>query len=162
MNEQHTTPHEEDAGAEEGAPAIETVHKGECPSVSGRSTLSFAIGRHPSDGGLHLRIVSNDGGGMFYDGWASSEAIESIVKGSTELTSKSFQVLHPGRSVNTAGFVLASLKHLGLIRANEDNSRLHEHVPTVTFEQVAMAAMGQSGTDLSKARKSAKAKKGGD
>lgn len=160
MNDQHTTQQDHEIGAEGGAPEIETIHTGECPSVSGRSTLSFAIGRHPVDGGLHLRIVSNDGGGMFYDGWASSEAIEAIVKGSTELTSKSFQVLHPGRSVNTAGFVLASLKHLGLIRANEDNSRLHEHVPTVTFEQVVMAAMGQSAPDFGKARKGTKAKKG--
>jgi hypothetical protein len=160
LNEPHTTHSDPAAAAEDHTPEIETIHTGECPSVSGRSTLTFAIGRHPVDGGLHLRIVSNDGGGMFYEGWASSEAIEVIVKGSTELTSKSFQVLHPGRSVNTAGFVLASLKHLGLIRANEDNSRLHEQVPTVTFEQVVMAAMGQSAPDFSKARKGTKAKKG--
>lgn len=155
MSEQDTTP----ATTEEPTINIETVFTGECPSLSGRSNLTFAIGRHPEDGGLHLRIVSNDGGGMFYDGWAEAERIDGIVKGSSELTSKAFQALHPGRSVNTAGFVLASLKQLGLIRTNVENTRLHEHVPTTTFEQVALAAMGQIGSDPARARKPQKSKK---
>lgn len=155
MSEQDTTP----ATTEEPTINIETVFTGECPSLSGRSNLTFAIGRHPEDGGLHLRIVSNDGGGMFYDGWAEAERIDAIVKGSSELTSKAFQALHPGRSVNTAGFVLASLKQLGLIRTNVENTRLHEHVPTTTFEQVALAAIGQIGSDPARARKPQKTKK---
>lgn len=155
MSEQDTTP----ATTEEPTITIETVFTGECPSLSGRSNLKFAIGRHPEDGGLHLRIVSNDGGGMFYDGWAEAERIDAIVKGSSELTAKAFQALHPGRSVNTAGFVLASLKQLGLIRTNVENTRLHEHVPTTTFEQVALAAMGQIGSDPARARKPQKTKK---
>lgn len=155
MSEQDTTP----ATTEEPTINIETVFTGECPSLSGRSNLTFAIGRHPEDGGLHLRIVSNDGGGMFYDGWAEAERIDAIVKGSSELTSKAFQALHPGRSVNTAGFVLASLKQLGLIRTNVENTRLHEHVPTTTFEQVALAAMGQIGSDPARARKPQKSRK---
>lgn len=123
---------------------IETVYVGECPSLTGRSALTFAIGRHSEDGNLHLRIDTNSGGGMFCKDWASAADIDALVKGATELTSRSFDALHPGRSINTAGFVLASLKQLGLVRANEENTRLHEHVPTTTFEQVALAAMGQA------------------
>jgi hypothetical protein len=119
---------------------IQTVCDCQCPSLSGRSSLDFAIGRHP-DGGLHLRIVGNSGGGMFCDEWAAGSAIDAVVLGATALTSRSFDVLHPGRSINTAGFVLATLKHLGLIRANSENTRHHEHVPTETFEKVAMAAI---------------------
>jgi len=137
---------------------IQEIYTGECPSLSGRSNLTFAIGRHPVDGGLHLRIVSNDGGGMFYDGWAEADRIDAIVKASAELTSKAFQALHPGRSVNTAGFVQASLKQLGLIRTNVENTRLHEHVPSTTFEQVAIEAMGQ--TASSSKRKTLKLKSG--
>lgn len=147
------------ATPDEPAIVIETVFTGECPSLSGRSNLTFAIGRKPEDSGLHMRIVSNDGGGMFYDGWVEAERIDTIVRGSTQLTSEAFQALHPGRSVNTAGFVLASLKQLGLIRINAQNTRLHEHVPATTFEQVALVAMGQIGSDPARARKPHKSKK---
>ncbi|MEI2659421.1 MAG: hypothetical protein V9G11_05190 [Bifidobacterium adolescentis] len=81
---------------------------------------------------------------MLFDGWASAKDIDAIVKGATELTAKSFHALHPGKSINTGGFVMAVLKDLGLIRANEENTRLHEHVPATTFEKVAMARMGKT------------------
>ena len=119
---------------------IQTIYEGQCESLSGRSTLTFAIGRHP-DGTLHLRIVGNTGGGKWCDEWIEARPIDSIVRGATELTSRSFQALQPGRSVNGAGFAMAVLKALGLIRVNGENSRLHEHVPTETFEKVVMARM---------------------
>ena len=114
------------------------IHEGECPSLSGRSILTYAIGRHAKDATLHLRIVRNSGGGMSCTDWAESSRIEAIVKGGLELTAKSFQVLHPGKSINTGGFLMAVLKDIGFIRANAENTRLHEHVPMTTFEQVAM------------------------
>ena len=123
---------------------IEEQFTGECPSISGRSTLTYAIGRHKETGELHLRIVENSGKGMWFDGWASAKDIDAIVKGATELTAKSFHALHPGKSINTGGFVLAALRELGLIRANEENTRIHEHVPATTFEKVAMVRMGQT------------------
>ena len=123
---------------------IEAIYKGECPSLSGRSTLSYTIGRHTEDGTLHLRISDNSGKGMWCRDWASASAIQEVVLGEGDLTAKRFHVLHPTKSINTGGFVLAALKDLGLIRANEENTRLHEHVPTTTFEKVAMARMGQS------------------
>ena len=122
---------------------IMPIHEGECPSLSGRSVLTYAIGRHAKDATLHLRIVRNSGGGMSCNDWADSRKIEAIVKGGPELTAKSFQVLHPGKSINTGGFLLAVLKDLGFIRANAENTRLHEHVPTTTFEQVAMARIAE-------------------
>ncbi len=122
----------------ESAP-IAVVYEGECLSLTGRSTLAYAIGRREQDATLHLRIVRNSGGGMSCTDWAEASQIEAIVKGGYELTAKSFLVLHPGKSINTGGFVMAVLKDLGLIRANEENTRLHEHVPTTTFEQLVIA-----------------------
>lgn len=122
---------------------IETIHTGECPSLSGQSTLTYAIGRHPEDQSLHLRIVTNTGGGMFCEDWSSGEAIDALVQSSTVLISRSMCELHAGRSINTGGFVLSVLKHLGLVRVNTENSRHHEMVPGTTFEQVALEAMGQ-------------------
>lgn len=120
---------------------IEPVHAGECPSLSGRSVLTYAIGRHVENGTLHLAIVGNSGGGMWCKDWASANAIQDAVLGEGELTAKSFHVLHPGKSINTGGFVMAVLKDLGFIRPNPENTRLHEHVPTTTFEQVVTVRM---------------------
>lgn len=121
--------------------AIVNLYTSECPSLSGRSTLTYAIGKHQSDGTLHLRIVGNTGKGMWCKNWASAQAIEAIVTGAQALSAKSFQPLHPGKSINTGGFVLAALRDLGLLRVNERNTRLHERVPTATFEKAVMTRM---------------------
>jgi len=132
---------------------IKPVHEGECLSISGRSTLTFVVGRHEEANTWHLRIADNSGKGMWFDGWASAEAIDQIAKGATKLTAKSFHPLHPGRSINTSGFVLAALKELGLIRVNEENTRIHEHVPTMTFEKVVMAVIDPGAAKKSKSSK---------
>jgi hypothetical protein len=137
---------------------IQAIHTGECPSLSGQSTLTYAIGRHPEDQSLHLRIASNSGGGMFCDEWASGSAIDALVQSSTVLISRSMCELHAGRSINTGGFVLSVLKHLGMVRVNAENSRHHEIVPGTTFQQVALEAMGQAASGDK--RKTLKIKKG--
>ena len=132
------------APEEELVDPIEVIYKGECPSLSGRSTLDFAIGRHSEDGSLRLSITGNSGGGMWCRDWCRASEIQDVVLGEGELTAKSFHQLHAGRSINTGGFILAALKELGLIRANEENTRLHEHVPGTTFEKVVSAHMAQA------------------
>lgn len=123
---------------------IQIIFQGECPSLSGRSTLDFAIGRHAEDGTLHLAIAGNSGGGMWCKDWASASAIQDAVLGEGELTAKSFHPLHAGRSINTGGFILSALKELRLVRPNEENTRLHQHVPGTTFEKVVSAYMAQA------------------
>ena len=85
---------------------ITPIHEGECPSLSNRSILTYAIGRHAKDATLHLRILRNSGGGMSCTDWAESSQIEAIVHGGTELTAKSFQALHPGKSVTSGSKVI--------------------------------------------------------
>lgn len=122
---------------------IEVICQGECESLSGRSTLTYAIGRHP-DGNLFMRLTGNSNGGMFCGDWITGVEIDAIVVGATELTAASFQNLTPGRSGNTGGFLAAAVRSLGLIRVSTDNSRHHEGIPTETFEKVVMARMGQA------------------
>ena len=123
---------------------IEVICTGTCESLSGRSDLSFAIGRHTEDGTLLLAITGNSGGGMWCKDWCSASDIQDAVLGESGLTAKSFHQLHAGRSINTGGFILAALKELGLIRASEQNSRLHEHSPSSTFEKVVSAYIAQA------------------
>lgn len=140
---------------------IQPIFEGQCDSLSGRSTLTFHIGRHtdPEQAGLYLRIHDNSGGGMFCNAWAAASQLDEVLQGDARLTAKTFQCIHPGRSINTGGFILATLKHLGLIRPQEANTRLHEHVPTTTFERAALEAIEVS--EQGKKAKPAKPKQKG-
>ena len=57
-------PADTQAEAPEEIDAIDDLYHGDCLSISGRSTLTFAIGRHKDTGELHLRVVENSGKGM--------------------------------------------------------------------------------------------------
>lgn len=138
---------------------IEVIYTGECNSLSERSILTYAIGRHAEDGTLHLAITGNSGGGMWCKDWVSASAIQDVVLGETGLTARSARPLQEGRSINGSGFILAALKDIGLIQVNSENSRLHEHVPTTTFESVAMARIQAAGEAAPKSSRR-KAKEG--
>lgn len=133
---------------------IERIYTGSCPSLTNRSTLTFAIGRNVEDQSLHLAIVGNSGAGMFCSDFAPATQIEGIVVGSLELTSTALKVLHPGKSTNTAGFILAALCDLGLVRRATENTRMHEHVPGTMFESVALAKIEAEQTSSKPKRKS--------
>jgi hypothetical protein len=123
---------------------IKVIYEGECPSISGRSTLCFVVGRHAEDKTLHLAITGNSGKGLFAADWAPASAIQDTVLGEGGLTAKSFFDLHPGKSINTGGFVQAALREIGLIRPNSENTRIHEHVPGATFEKVVTTLIAQA------------------
>lgn len=134
---------------------VETIYVGTCPSLTNRSTLTYAIGRDQQAQSLHLAIIGNSSAGMFCKDFTPAEQIDSIVVGSFELTSTAFQVCHPHRSTNTAGFILAVLSDLGLVQRGKINTRLHEHVEGTTFEQVAMARI-ETSKEPGRSRKKAK------
>ena len=129
MTEDTTTPSIE-------TPLISHLIERSCPSLSERSTLTYAWGQQPETGGWLLRIVKNSGQGMFCKDWIEASAIEAVVLTESELTSKSLQRLQPGKSINTAGFVLAALKDMGYVRVTEANTRLHEHVPGQSLDKL--------------------------
>jgi hypothetical protein len=119
---------------------ISTLKSGSCPSLTGRSILGFQLGCK-GNAEFYLRIVSNTGSGFFSKDWVPCLVIEQLIAGATELTSTSFKIIFPNKSVNTGGFFMAVIKELGLIQTNVDNSRWHEHVSGRTFGQVAVEAM---------------------
>ena len=140
--------------AEPEAVPMEKIYVGSCPSLTNRSTLTYEIARDPGDQSLNLAIVGNSGAGMFCRDFTSSKLIDSIVTDSEDLTSTAFQVCHPHRSTNTAGFILAVLSDLGLVRRGKINTRLHEHVEGATFEQVVLARLEASKEAVKGKRKS--------
>lgn len=119
---------------------IRVLKDGNCPSLTGRSTLGYQLGlKDESD--LYLRLVSNTGSGFFSKEWIACSVIEQLISGAAELTSTSFKTLFPNKSVNTGGFVMAVIKALGLIETNPQNTRWHQQTPEMTFDRLTIEAM---------------------
>ena len=89
---------------------------GTCPSVSGKSTLTYHIGT--AGAGIQIRIHENTGAGRFSNEWLPLKAIEKAV-GKTPFTSTKLYQLFHGRSLNTSAFMLAVLLNEGLVKHSE-------------------------------------------
>ena len=112
----------------EDNPDMRVLKTSSCKTITGKSNIKFCIGCLP-DGSVHLRIVENDGGGMFSNEWVAYEAIQEALKDDREgaaITSVRLTSLFKGKSVNTPSFLLAALKHLKLVRSMNGKQRHHE------------------------------------
>lgn len=101
---------------------IRVVKTASCPSLSERSTLDYAIGCK-DDKSIYVRLTENTGSGMFSKEWVPLAQIDLLLSADDKpITSRTIRSLYSG-SVNSAGFLLAVLKDVGLIKNIEENSR---------------------------------------
>lgn len=105
---------------------IRILKAGSCPSLSGKSTLSYHIGCNDGKE-VYLRLTENTGQGIFNKEWISLEEIEKVLAAKQPITSGSLHELFQGKSSNSAGFFLAVLKEEGLVKISESNLRHYEH-----------------------------------
>ena len=107
---------------------VRVLKSATCPSVTGKSKLSYEIGLK-DDADPVIRITRNSGGGFFSDEWLPLASIQKVLAGRAAekgLTSNAFRGTYLGKSVNTAGFLVAVLKAEGVIQPREDKARLYE------------------------------------
>ena len=117
---------------------VKVLKTGVCPSLSGRSSLTYHIGCRSDlidkagaefNDGVSFRIHGNSGSGLFSDQWVPSTSLKTIFdkeKSKNAVTSSSLNSVFAGRSVNTAGFILAVLKAEGLVIHMEDMRRYYQ------------------------------------
>ncbi len=104
-----------------------------CPTCSGKTKLTYHFGCN-LENQVYIRIVENSGGGFFSEEWVSIEAtLTALDKAPHPITAVPFISLFKGKSVNTPGFLLAVLKHEGLVKLLEGKVRGYEKLPTETF-----------------------------
>ena len=103
---------------------IKPVKVAETTSLTGTGVLEYEIGTDEA-GEIHYRIIANNAGGFFSKEWVSWQAVYAACNGRTEITSLLFRGLFRGKSVNTAGFLLAALIEEGLVQRNGTKSRLY-------------------------------------
>lgn len=114
------------------SPEVRILKVDHCPSLSGRSELTFHVGCIGE--AIQLRVYQNSGKGYFNQEWIPLSRIKEVLTSREQLTAASLRPIFIGKSVNTAGFVLAVLKHLGLIEISKENRRSYSHTESVAFD----------------------------
>lgn len=114
-------------------PDVRILKVSRCPSLSGRSELTYHIGciGHA----IQIRVYGNSGKGYFNQEWVAYSAIEDLLTEHEEFSAGTLRSIFIGKSVNTAGFFLAVLKHLGLIETSKTNQRLYTPTQSLAFEK---------------------------
>ena len=148
---------------EPALPALRILKIATCSSLSGRSTLTYHIGVSEASiaGGntsntsslanseIQLRLFANTAKGYFCKDWVSMALTDLLLSEAKSFSSGDVQRLFfQGKSVNSGGFVLAALRHEGLIRTSEGSLRSYERLdPTAWQEEIA--ALIEAGVSLS-------------
>jgi hypothetical protein len=104
------------------------LKKGTCPTLTGKSKLSYVIGCNDQND-VFIRIAANTGGGFYSGEWVAVKDIETaLTKTPDEVTSLALFKLFKGKSVNSAGFLLAVLKHEGVVETVKGKKRKHTYI----------------------------------
>lgn len=114
---------------------VQVMREGQCPSVSGRSTLTYHLG-HIGEREFFIRIHDNTGRGMFARDWIFAKEIEGVISGDGPITSSAFRELYAGRSINTGGFLMAVLVALEVLVPMPEGARGYARNPDVPLASV--------------------------
>jgi len=120
---------------------IRILKTSQCNSLSGKSTLSYQIGCD-TDSTIHIRLTENSGAGMFSKAWTPLTPLLSSED--KMVTSGSLNPLFAGKSVNSAGFLLAVLIHEGLIQIVGEKPRTYERRDPKEFMDAIQAIGSQA------------------
>lgn len=119
----------------------------ECPSLSGRTSITYHVGVRDKDD-ICFRIWGSTGKGVFSKEWVCASAIHKVLGTATSISAPTLlPVFEVGRSVNTSGFLLAVLKQEGLVALSEDQPHKYVRVQSESFV-AEMAALIKAGTSL--------------
>ena len=113
---------------------------GSCPSLSGKSTLTYQIGN--KDGkDIHLCLTGNTGKGIFNKDWIALEEIHTLLANQEKVTSGGLHELFDGRSSNSAGFFVAVLLKEGVLKISPGNSH-YNLIGQAEFKKIVQALIG--------------------
>lgn len=137
--------------------AVRIVKVGHCPSLSGKSKLTYEIGSAGKDD-IRVRVVGNSATGAFNPDWIGLDAIEEAFakhRKGEPITAVTLDHLFRGKSMNTPFFVWAVLKAEGLVKAAKDSPRGYERVDPREFVARVQTQLqsAQNGQGAAKAKK---------
>ena len=133
------------------------IKTGECPSLSGKSTLTCQIGLE-GDKKVCLSLTGNTGKGIFNRDWFDIEEISSLLASQKKpVTSGSLHGLFENRSSNSAGFILAVLLKEGILKISPGN-RHYNLVGQAEYKKVVQALLDSGDSSAAKKRAGKKGK----
>ena len=142
--------------------SISVVKTATCETLTRKSRLTYQIGTLP-DGEVYVRIHKNTGNGFFSREWIALSDIQktiSKIPAGKPVTAIVLGELFQGRSVNTPGFLLASLVEEKLLVPMQGKKRSHEPVSPEEFrERVRQLASGKGKPKAASRKKSSAARK---
>ena len=119
----------------EDNPDMRVLKTATCPTLSGKSKLTYHLGCTP-ESEIHLRVYGNSGGGAFSREWIALKdiqaALDKRLKGQ-HVTAFLLQPLYRGKSVNNFSFLLAVLAQEKLVRVLKGKKREHEILDPSAF-----------------------------
>jgi hypothetical protein len=130
-------------------PNVTIIKINECPTLSGKETLTYHIGCDDNKS-IFFRVVSNSGSGFFNKDWLSLTDIQQCFEDwpvDSTITSFTLWSLLKGKSSNTSAFILAALKHEGIVATLKGKRRNHEYIEPVEFIET-MNKLMQSDVNL--------------
>ena len=127
-------------------PTIRVLKIADCPSVSGRSTLTYHVGCEAGTdaSGIVFRVFRNTGSGHFCNEWVKlSEIQQAFAKVPNEIaiTAHLLSPLFRGRSNNSQAFLFSILKHEGLVSTVKDRKGRFERADAGDFIAGVMTLM---------------------
>ena len=131
---------------------------GTCKSLSGKSTLTYQIACN-NDNEVHVALTGNSGKGIFNKDWITLEEIHSLLANQEKVTSGSLHELFDGRSSNSAGFFVAMLLKLGLLKVSPGNKH-YNLVGQAEFGKIVQGLI-DSGSPSTTKKKAGRKSKGG-
>ena len=131
---------------ESPAAPVRILKIAQAPSLSGRSKLTYHVGC-TGEADIQFRIYANSGGGFFSSEWIAASDIQRALGRQPLVTFASLMTVFRGKSVNTAGFLLAVLKQEGLVGPSSEKPRCYVRTESAAFVAEIKALM-ESAVDL--------------
>jgi hypothetical protein len=121
-------------------PAFRILKIATCPSLSGKSKLTYHLGCN-TEGEILLRVYANSQAGFFNNEWVALTAVQrQFAKGKEgKLTSSVLRPLFQGKSINTPPFLFAALLNEELVRPSTTTKRCYESTDGKKFFAQAKA-----------------------
>jgi hypothetical protein len=112
--------------------SIRILKTGTCPSLSGRTKLTYEVGGGPGSL-ISLRITKTAGTGSFSKDWIGLDRVHALLEKQADKPITSHTLAPLFTSANNPGFTLAVMKHERLVRPIADNPRCYERLDGKAF-----------------------------
>jgi hypothetical protein len=111
---------------------IRVIQADRCSSLSGRTSIDFQVGCNESER-IFIRVQRTSGNGFFSKEWVPYDSIGPLLV--NPVTAASLRPIFQGKSVNTSGFLLAVMKHLGFVQSIPEAFRGYQVLDNPAFDE---------------------------